>query len=205
MLFFFNVDLTIKFAIHTNLLLLFIFYSSCFMNYGSKSNQFINKAFGSWFYLQGKLPSSGSSTGMKFGTDSTNAIQYAKHEDVDTNPMEPTKVILANQLQGVFEFEFDLNFDSDGAFSSATSGFQITKRLTTNQVGDPDNVEWAADGSFFVNSDNNAGDITHIQTNGVMTKIAQTVNSGERYAESCVALSLDARPDSVFGKFTRTI
>ena len=105
---------------------------------------------------------------------------YPKHEDVDTNPTSPWKVVLANQLSGVFEFDFRFDF-TGGSFSSETSSFAITKILSLSDVPAPDNIEWAVDGSIFVNNDNSEGAVHHILPNdGGISKIARTVGSGER-------------------------
>ncbi len=45
-------------------------------------------AFGSWFYLQGSLPSSGTKSGT-FGTVRASGLYGAKLEDVSTNPNNP--------------------------------------------------------------------------------------------------------------------
>ena len=47
-------------------------------------------AFGSWFYLQGSLPRSGSGSGT-FGTNRSTGLYGRKFEDISTNPSSPTQ------------------------------------------------------------------------------------------------------------------
>jgi hypothetical protein len=46
-------------------------------------------AFGSWFYLQGSLPSSGTTNSGTFGTVRASGLYGSKLEDVSTNPNNP--------------------------------------------------------------------------------------------------------------------
>lgn len=135
-------------------------------------------AFGSWFYLQASLPTGGGTQTGSFGTNSASAVTGTKLEDIDASPNHPTKVVLAEQLSGVYELDFTLAF-SNGVFSAATSSFTISKLPLS--ISSPDNVEWCADDSIFVCSDNNEGAIHRRSSSGVVTKIAATKGTGERY------------------------
>eukprot|EP00970_Alexandrium_tamarense_P016534 scaffold6744_cov103-Alexandrium_tamarense.AAC.1 len=133
-------------------------------------------AFGSWFYLQASLPTGGGTQTGSFGTNSASAVTGTKLEDIDASPNHPTKVVLAEQLSGVYELDFTLAF-SNGVFSAATSSFTISKLPLS--ISSPDNVEWCADDSIFVCSDNNEGAIHRRSSSGVVTKIAATKGTGE--------------------------
>ncbi len=155
-------------------------------------------AFGSWFYLQGSFPNSGTNTGS-FGTNVNGAILYAKHEDVDTNPLYPNRAILANQREGVFEFDFAFDFSGPGgSFDYTKSDFTIKKVIPLSQVIDPDNVEWCADGSILVNNDNSAGTIQQFfPDTGTVVQIATTLGSGESSGIIDISHLLDYDPASI--------
>lgn len=77
-------------------------------------------AFGSTFYMQGSLPTKGGSFEFgSFGTNINAAIKADKLEDVATSPLEPTKVVLAEQLTGVYMIDLDIKF-VDGVFSATS-------------------------------------------------------------------------------------
>ena len=124
-------------------------------------------AYGSYYYLNDALPGSGTSTDGSFDTTSAGALHSTKLEDVDTNPNNPTQVVLGDQDSGLFTFDFALDF-SGGSFNAGGSSFSITKiRNHVNDIdgtfGDADNVDWTnattlngetyANGLIFVNED----------------------------------------------------
>jgi hypothetical protein len=127
-------------------------------------------AFGSTFYMQGSLPTKGGSfdTGT-FGTDIQSAVTAEKLEDVATSPLQPTKVVLAEQLTGVYEIDLDIKFN-DGVFSASSSSFSITKLDIT--ISNPDNVEWAADGCIYAVSDDDTGSVVRMMPDGTVDTIA---------------------------------
>lgn len=143
---------------------------------GNSSSDFLARnglAYGSYYYLNDVLPSSGTSTDGFFDTTALGALNSSKLEDVDTSPGEPTRVVLGDQNSGLFTFDFDLDF-SGGGFSAAGSSFSLTKiqnhiSNTLGSLGDADNVDWTAptslggtvysDGLIFVNEDNSNGEI----------------------------------------------
>jgi hypothetical protein len=143
---------------------------------GNTSNDFMARnglAYGSYYYLNDILPTSGTSTDGTFDTTTAGALTASKLEDVDTSPSDPTRVVLGNQNFGLFTFDFDLDFGG-GSFDAADSSFSITKiqddvSNTVGTFGDPDNVEWSAptvldgtsysEGLIFVNEDNSNGEI----------------------------------------------
>lgn len=137
---------------------------------GANSNTFLARnglAYGSYYYLNGSLPGSGTFTGGTFGTVVGNALTSLKLEDVDTNPNNPTQVAMGVQETGLFTLNFNLSF-SNGNFNAAGSNFSVTKVLNHNNdtdglFGDADNVDWTktttlngvtyANGLIFVNED----------------------------------------------------
>ena len=151
---------------------------------GNASNDFLARnglAYGSYYYLNDSLPSSGSSTNGTFDTTSAGSLASSKLEDVDTNPNDPTRMVLGDQDSGLFEFDFSLDFSS-GSFNAATSGFSIDKLQNhadniDNSFGDADNVDWSLattvdgehfpDGLIFVNEDTgtNNGEIWQVDPN----------------------------------------
>jgi hypothetical protein len=80
-------------------------------------------------------------------------------------------VILAEQLSGVYELDFDIKF-IDGVFSASSSSFTITKLKI--KITNPDNVEWAADGSIYAVSDDCSGSIVRMTPDGTATEIASS-------------------------------
>lgn len=149
---------------------------------GAASSSFLARnglAYGSWYYLNGGLPGSvSSSTPGTFDTTSAGALAATKMEDVDTSPSNPTRVVLGNQNSGVFTLAFNLVFGS--SFNAGSSGFTVTKISTTsggaNSLNSPDNVDWTAaatlngvnysTGLLFVNEDNTDGEIWKMKPDG---------------------------------------
>lgn len=159
---------------------------------GNASNSFLARnglAYGSYYYLNDSLPSSGTSTNGFFDTSASGALNSNKLEDVDTSPGDPTQVVLGDQDSGVFTFDFNLDFGS-GSFSAGGSGFSITKiqahnDATNNAIGDADNVDWTAptvlngtaypEGLIFVNEDYTTGEIWVSEPDGSgLTRIGDT-------------------------------
>ena len=75
-------------------------------------------AFGSYYYLNDVLPSSGTSFDGTFDTTVSGVLNSTKLEDVDTSPSDPTRLVLGDQDSGLFTFNFDLDFVG-GAFNAA--------------------------------------------------------------------------------------
>ena len=77
--------------------------------------------------------------------------------------LKPTKVVLAEQLSGVYVIDFDIKFE-DGLFSASTSSFGITK--LDMKISNPDNVEYSGDGSIYAASDDTTGSIVRMMPDG---------------------------------------
>ncbi len=160
---------------------------------GGASNGFLARnglAYGSWYYLNGSLPGSvGGSRGGSFDTSASGALAASKMEDVDTSPDQPTRVVLGNQIYGVFTLDFDLVFSS--GFSASQSSFVITKiDASDGGLGDADNVDWTRatrlgstshpDGLIFVNEDNSSGEIWVMRPDGSgQTRVGRTTVGSE--------------------------
>lgn len=161
---------------------------------GNPSTSFLARnglAFGSYYYLNDTLPASGTSTDGFFDTTSLGALISFKLEDVDTNPNDPSQVVIGVQETGLFTFDFSLDFSS-GTFDPITSNFSLTKIQNHNNdldglFGDADNVDWTAattlggvsypGGLIFVNEDSGTsnGETWMMQPDGSgLTKIADT-------------------------------
>jgi hypothetical protein len=162
---------------------------------GSASSSFLARnglAYGSWYYLIASYPSTGNTNNGSFSTFSSGSLTSDKIEDVDTSPSSPNLVIMGDQTDGLFRFDFDLVFNL--SFDSGSSSFTISKiagtSSGTNVVGQPDNLDWTdattlngtsyPDGLIFVNEDNNDGEIWLMLPDGSSkVRIADTTVSGE--------------------------
>jgi hypothetical protein len=174
-------------------------------------------AYGSYYYLNDTLPTSGTSTDGFIDTTMAGALVSAKLEDVDTNPNDPTQAVIGIQETGLFSFDFNLDF-SGGTFNAPTSNFSITKLQNHNndldgQFGDADNVDWTAatslggttyaDGLIFVNEDSGTGNgetwMTTSVPGGTRTLIADTVGSPATETSGVLDISslVGFRPGSI--------
>ncbi len=176
---------------------------------GNPSNSFMARnglAYGSYYYLNDSLPSTGTSDDGSFDTTRADALRSNKLEDVDTSPGDPTQVLLGDQDSGVFTFDFDFDFSS-GSFNAATSGFSITKihdhvDATNGSVGDADNVDWTAptelngvsypDGLVFINEDFTTGEIWMSEPDGSNPVLIGDTGTRGRATESSGILDISA-------------
>lgn len=149
---------------------------------GNVSTTFLARnglAYGSWYYLNGSLPTTlGGTNAGTFDTTSAGALASTKLEDVDTSPVDPTRVVLGDQDSGVFTFDFDLVFGA--GFDAVASDFTVTKIANTSggsgSLDSPDNVDWTGattkgatsspEGLLFVNEDNTTGEIWRMNVDG---------------------------------------
>ena len=146
------------------------------MNYHRLSLSYFQIAFGSTFYLEGKLPTGGGTRSGTFGTNKNSAVSAPKLEDIATNPLDPTKVVLAEQISGIYVFDFNIKF-SGGNFAASLSSFTVEK--LNMRASNPDNVEWSADGSIYAVSDDSTGAVTRMTPNGSVGRIASNRFNGE--------------------------
>lgn len=176
---------------------------------GNPANSFLARnglAYGSYYYLNDSLPSSGTSVNGFFDTTTDGALRSSKLEDVDTSPGDPSQVLLGDQNSGVFTFDLDLDFSS-GSFSAAGSGFSITKihnhvDATNGSIGDADNVEWIAptvlgevaypDGLVFINEDFTTGEIWMSEPDGSNPVLIGDTGTTSSATESSGILDISA-------------
>lgn len=163
-------------------------------------------AYGSWFYLKGSLPDSeGETLSGFFDSDSQDALSGEKFEDVDTNPLYPTQVVLADEKHGVFVFDFSLIF-SDGRFQSDAEGSSYVIDMIVNDSDSPinqaDNVAWTAADLIYVATDGKDGAIWEMDSKGNgLVKIAASKNTADDYNPSGVvdiSRFLGYEPASIF-------
>jgi hypothetical protein len=186
---------------------------------GNASNDFLARnglAYGSYYYLNGSLPT-GVFTGGTFDTTSAGALASNKLEDVDTSAANPNRAVLGDQDSGLFTFDFNLDFSS-GVFDAVASGFSVTRiQPHINDVddafGDADNVDWTGpttfgnkaypEGLIFVNEDTgtNNGEVWMNAPDGSdLQKIADTAGistSGETSGILDISRLVGYNPGSV--------
>ena len=185
---------------------------------GNTSNDFLARnglAYGSYYFLNDVLPSSGTSTDGFFDATAADALRSSKLEDVDTSPGDPTRVVLGDQNSGVFTFDFDLDFGS-GSFVAASSSFSITQiqahhDATNNAIGDADNVDWTAptvlggtsypEGLIFINEDYTTGEIWVNEPDGSNPTLIGDTGTNGSASESSGILDISGlvgyRPGSI--------
>ena len=174
---------------------------------GNASNTFLARnglAYGSYYYLNDSLPTSGTSTNGFFDTTTAGALRSSKLEDIDTSPSDPTRAVLGDQNSGVFTFDFDLDFGS-GYFDAANSSFSIAliqehHPSALNAIGDADNVDWTAptvlggtnysEGLVFVNEDNSSGEIWVTTPDGSELTLVGDTNATSSATESSGILDI---------------
>jgi len=162
---------------------------------GAISNDFLARnglAYGSYYFLDSTLPANEGDTtaGGGFASSSAGVQGYSKMEDIDTSPSNPTMVVLGNQDNGTFIYDFTLDF-TGGTFNAGTSSFDLTKiadDVTDDlDLHNADNVDWTAattlngttyaDGLLFVNEDDNKGQVWMMLPDGTSrVLIADTDN-----------------------------
>lgn len=166
---------------------------------GNASSDFLARnglAYGSHYYFNASIPGSvnDTTTGGIFDTTLADAFTSGKLEDVDTNPNTPDEFVLADQTDGVYTFDLDLDF-SGGAFNAGASSFSVTKIGDDGASGidsfnNPDNLDWIAtttldgttysDGLIFVNEDSDDGEVWIMNPDGTgKVSIATTISSVE--------------------------
>lgn len=130
-------------------------------------------AYGSWFYLKSGLPlQQGQSEPGTFAKDSNGAITSSKFEDVDTNPNNPTQVVLGEEKLGVYVFTFDLQFNANGVFDADQSSFDVTMLFNDERgpMRRADNVLWTAADLIYASTDGTDGAVWQMQSDGTGLK-----------------------------------
>ena len=148
-------------------------------------------AYGSWFYLGGSMPTSmGTTTSGSFRSNPSNTITGEKFEDVDTNPLNPTQVVLGDEEHGVFVLDFSLDF-SGGLFRPGSKSSRFTVEMIVKDSSSPinqaDNVAWTAADLIYVATDGTNGAIWEMDSSGNnQVKIASSINTAVDYGPSGV-------------------
>lgn len=147
-------------------------------------------AYGSWFYLTGTLPFFRGQTEPGLFDESPNgALMSDKFEDVDTNPLNPTQVVLGDEKHGVFVFDFVLDFAENGDFQPESSSFSVEMVVDIDQVlmKQADNVAWTAADLIYIASDGSNGAVFQMNPDGSdITKVASSKNTTTDYNPSGV-------------------
>jgi len=144
-------------------------------------------AYGSWFYLNSALPTEqGHTRAGYFGSQDDGALTSDKFEDVDTNPLIPTQVVLGDEVYGVFVLDFALTFSSsDGIFQSGfnegSSTYTITMIVNEDDVEmkQADNVLWTAADLIYICSDGENGAVWQMESDGSgIVRVASSKRTG---------------------------
>jgi len=114
--------------------------------------------YGRYYYLGGLEWEKNDRTGMwesttpgVFVTSESDGWSESKFEDIDTNPNNPTQLVMAESNSGVYILDFDLKFESKN-FKVMESSFAVTMITNFNQENSkyPDNVDWTKNNLIFV-------------------------------------------------------
>jgi len=147
-------------------------------------------AFGSWFYLNGTLPlTRGQMEPGLFDKSPNGALMSDKFEDVDTSPLNPTRVVLGDEKYGVFVFDFALDFAENGNFQPESSSFSVEMVVDDEKVimKQADNVAWTAADLIYIASDGSNGAVWQMNPDGSdITKVASSKNTTNDYNPSGV-------------------
>lgn len=99
---------------------------------------------------------------------STGAVTAAKCEDIETNPNNPTQVVLANQNKVIYVFDFAALDVGTGSFNAGSSSYTV-QYITPDegQTSNPENIDWTfattlggttyGNGLIFFNKDDVTG------------------------------------------------
>ena len=122
------------------------------------------------------IPDAGASTtdlpdgavSGKWSTSTTGALTEDKLEDAHTNPADGTELVLADQTDGVYLVDLDLQFTAGSLDTAASSAHinQIIPESGDDSLGNPDNVTWSADGKIYVQQDGAGNGIWQVDPDG---------------------------------------
>ena len=97
-----------------------------------------------------EFPAVGSLAGT-FAASTTEPLVEDKLEDVHVNPNNPTQAVVADQTDGVFQLDLDLQFNANGELDISTSSFVFTllnSSTGSDALNSPDNVDWSRTVTF---------------------------------------------------------
>ncbi|QEG34024.1 TolB-like translocation protein [Bythopirellula goksoeyrii] len=153
------------------------------------------------------LPDEGMGTTLPDGqingawsTTTTGALTEDKIEDVHTNPADGSQLVFADQNDGVYRMDLNLQFLA-GIFNpstSTTSIYQIDDAGSEAAgIGRPDNVTWSLDGNIYVQEDGDGDDMWQIDPNGSgLKKIAHAFSEPSGIID--VSAQVGYQPGSIF-------
>ena len=103
-----------------------------------------------------------------WSTSTTGALIEDKLEDVHTNPADGSLLVLADQTDGVYTVELDLQFSGNtlDTANSAVTIDQIVPETGAGALGNPDNLTWSANGKLYVQQDGAGDGIWQMDPNG---------------------------------------
>jgi len=168
-------------------------------------------AYGSWFYLSSSFPTaSGQTISNGFFTTNGNhtLLEADKLEDVDTNPLNPTQVVLGHESTGVFVFDFALEYSSSSrVFQSENGGSSFSVTMIVNEADvamkQVDNVLWTAASLIYVCTDGVGGAVWQMLSDGSdIIKVASSRIEGRDEAPPSGAFDISKHlgyePASIF-------
>ncbi|MEZ6192263.1 MAG: hypothetical protein R3C45_13370 [Phycisphaerales bacterium] len=109
----------------------------------------------------------GTVTGT-WSTSTVGALIEDKLEDVHTNPANGAQLVFADQTDGVYTVDLNLQFNA-GTFDPNNSGAtinQIVRETGAGSLGNPDNLTWAANGKLFVQQDGSGDGMWQMDADG---------------------------------------
>lgn len=124
-----------------------------------------------YFHPDGNASTTDLPDGTVTGTWDTSpvgALTEDKLEDIHTNPANGTQVVLADQTDGIYTIDLNLQFNA-GGFNAANSDATITQIVPetgAGSLGDPDNLTWAANGKLFVQQDGSGDGMWQMDADG---------------------------------------
>jgi hypothetical protein len=121
------------------------------------------------------LPDDGGQVAGRWSTSTSGALFESKLEDIHTNPFDGTQAVFADQTDGVYRMDVDLQFNGDN-LDTANSTTTITQIINNStSINAPDNLTWSEDGKLYVQEDGSGDDIWQTNADGTgHIKIADT-------------------------------
>lgn len=108
----------------------------------------------------------GTVTGS-WSPDPAVGLRDTKLEDVHTNPLDGSQVVLGAQLDGVYRLQLQLSIDDTGLdVNQSTTVIQQLRDDDIPPIGAPDNVNWSADGTIYVQEDGDGNGIFRMDATG---------------------------------------
>ncbi|MAE63604.1 MAG: hypothetical protein CMJ18_04980 [Phycisphaeraceae bacterium] len=108
----------------------------------------------------------GAVTGL-WSTSTAGALRETKLEDVHTNPNDGMEVVFADQTDGVYRMDLEMQFTSGELDTNASTVniFQIDDG-SDSPVRAPDNLTWTRNGLVYVQEDGSGDDVWQMNPDG---------------------------------------